>query len=125
MRRFVMIGLPVVLVGAFCVSLATQAADEDKPKYTIKQVMAKAHKSKLINKLAEGKGSKEEAQELLDLYKALGANKPPKGDLEGWKKKTVEMVEAAQDVVDDKPGAGQRLQKAANCAACHKEHKGK
>jgi hypothetical protein len=116
-----------VMIGLSALLLVARGAEEEggKPAYTIKQVMAKAHKSKLINKLAEGKGSKEEAQQLLDLYKALGANKPPKGDLEGWKAKTTAMVAAAQEVVDGKEGAGARLQKAANCANCHKEHKGK
>lgn len=115
-----------VMIGLSALLLVARGADEEgKPAYTIKQVMAKAHKSKLVNKLAEGKGTKAEAQELVDLYKALGANKPPKGDLEGWKAKTAAMVEAAQDVLDGKEGAGARLQKAANCANCHKEHKGK
>jgi len=111
------LALGVVVLGI------SQAADEEKPKYTIKQVMEKAHKSKLINKLAEGKGTKEEAKELLEMYQALGANKPPRGEAEGWKKKTMELAAAAQDVVDGKEGAGARLTKAANCAQCHKEHK--
>lgn len=115
--------LTVTILVLFPLSLAIVAAQDDKPEYTIKQVMEKAHKNKLINKLAEGKGTKEEAQELLKMYKALGANKPPKGDVEGWKKKTVVLIEAAQDVVDGKDGAGAKLKAAANCAGCHKEHK--
>ncbi|MBW3597687.1 MAG: hypothetical protein KY475_10465 [Planctomycetes bacterium] len=102
---------------------AVQAADEEKPEHTIKQVMAKAHKSKLINKVAAGEATEEEAKELLALYKALGGNKPPKGELEGWKKKTATMIEAAQAVVDGEEGAGEKLSKAANCANCDKEHK--
>lgn len=98
-------------------------ADEAKPKYTIKEVMKKAHKDGLMKKLADGGGSKADAEELLDLYKAMGKHKPPKGDLEGWKEKTKALIDAAQNVVDDKPGARDELKKAANCAECHKAHK--
>lgn len=115
--------LALTIVALLSIPYAVATAEDEKPEFTIKQVMEKAHKNKLMNKLAEGKGTKEEAQELLKMYKALGGNKPPKGDVEGWKKKTVELIDAAQAVVDGKEGAGTRLQKAANCAACHKEHK--
>jgi hypothetical protein len=108
---------------ALCCAWMVEAAEDDKPKHTIKDVMKVAHKEKLLDKIATGKGSKEEAKQLLELYQALGANKPPKGTAEGWKAKTIAIVEAAQEVVDDKAGAGAKLKKAVNCAQCHKEHK--
>ena len=98
-------------------------ADDEKPKYTIKEVMKKAHKDGLMKKLADGGGTKADAEELLDLYKALGKNKPPKGEAGSWQEKTKVLVDAAQNVVDDKPGARAELKKAANCAECHKAHK--
>jgi hypothetical protein len=100
-----------------------QEKEDDKPKYTIKQVMEKAHKNKLLNKVAEGKATEEEVKELVDLYRALGKNQPPKGEAEAWKKKTVALLKAAEEVAEGKEGAGERLTKAANCANCHKEHK--
>jgi cytochrome c553 len=103
--------------------LVVGAADDEKPKYTIKEVMKKAHKDGLMKKLSEGGGTKADAEELLDLYKALGKNKPPKGEPGSWEAKTKVLVDAAQKVVDDKPGAREELKKAANCAECHKAHK--
>jgi hypothetical protein len=113
--------LGIVLTVGFV--MMAQAADDAKPKYTIKEVMAKAHKEKLLDKVATGQGTKEDAQQLADLYKALGANTPPKGDPDSWKTKTVAILAAAQDVVDGKEGAGPKLKAAVNCANCHKEHK--
>ena len=73
--------------------------------------------------VTEGGGTKADAEELLDLYKALGKNKPPKGEAGSWQAKTKVLIDAAQNVVDDKPGAREELKKAANCAVCHKAHK--
>jgi cytochrome c553 len=112
----------VVIVLGLVFSLA-RAADDAKPKYTIKEVMKQAHKDGLLKKVAGGQGTKEDAQKLLDLYKALGENKPPKGDADGWKAKTAAIAQAAQDVVDGKAGASESLTKATNCAECHKVHK--
>jgi hypothetical protein len=85
--------------------------------------MKKAHKDGLLKKVAAGKGTKDDAKELLALYEALGKNKPPKGDAADWKTKTKTLIEAAQEVVDEKPGAAAKLEKAANCGECHKAHK--
>jgi hypothetical protein len=127
MRSFTTVAVLLALACASGLVLrgvnAQEKKEDDKPKYTIKQVMEKAHKNKLLNKVAAGEGTKEDAQQLLELYQALGKNQPPKGEAEGWKKKTVAIAEAAKEVVDGKPGAGAKLTKAANCANCHKEHK--
>lgn len=106
-------------------ALAADKADEDKPKFTVKQVMQKAHKGKdaLKNKVQAGNASAEEKKMLLGMYQALAKNEPPKGDKESWKEKTTALVKAAQGVVDDKEGAVNDLKKAANCGACHKVHK--
>lgn len=115
----------LVLVAIGSAAALVRAADEDekKPKYTIKEVMKKAHKDGLMKKLAAGDGTKEDAETLVSLYEALAKSKPPKGDAESWKTKTKVLVEAAKEVVEKKPGAGEKLQKAANCAECHKAHK--
>lgn len=117
----------VLMLLAVCLLFAAESARASdagtKPKYTIKQVMKKAHKDGLMKKLAMGEGSKEDAKELLELYEALGESKPPRGAAENWKKMTQEMVDAAQDVVHGKKDAGHRLTKAANCMGCHRMHK--
>jgi hypothetical protein len=114
----------LVLVAIGSAAALVRAEDKDeKPKYTIKEVMKKAHKDGLMKKLAAGDGTKEDAETLVSLYEALGKNKPPKGDAKSWMTKTKTLVEAAKEVLDKKPGAGEKLQKAANCAECHKAHK--
>ncbi len=44
--------------------------DDSKPKYTIKQVMAQAHKNGMYKKVAQGKATKEEKDKLVELYTA-------------------------------------------------------
>ncbi len=103
---------------------ANAAGDKDKkdekPKYTIKEVMADAHKSGLWKKVAAGTAEKEDRQKLADLYKALMQSTPPKGDAEAWKKTTTEMHKIAVDAIKD-PEAGKKLK--VNCGACHGKFK--
>jgi hypothetical protein len=100
------------------------SADEKKadPKYTIKEVMKEAHagKASLLKKVVGGKADKDEKQKLVDLYTALGQNKPPKGEAKDWTDKTKEMLSLAKDVAAGKDGAGEKLGKAVNCMECHK-----
>jgi hypothetical protein len=106
------------------VSVASlRAADDAKGKYTTKQVMAACMKSGLCKKVADGKASDAEKAKLVEMFAEMGKNKPPKGDAEGFKAKADAIHAAAKAVVDGEDGAGAKLAKAANCAACHKEHK--
>jgi hypothetical protein len=102
-----------------------QAAEAKKPKYTIKQVMENAHKEGLLKKIVEGKADKDEKKELLEYYQALAANKPPKGELKDWKKRTKAMVAAAKAVVAGKKGAEKKLGATVVCADCHSLHRPK
>jgi hypothetical protein len=111
-----------------------QAGDKDKkddkdekgkPKYSIKEVMKKAHsKDGLLNKVASGKGEKADAEKLLEMYTALAKNKPPEGDAQSWKRFTMGLIAAAKVAVEGGPDSGKRLKAAANCTGCHKLHKG-
>ena len=94
-----------------------------KPKHTIKQVMKEAHKKKLLNKVMDGKASKEEKQKLLDLYVSLWENKPPKGEQKSWDKLTSGIVVATAKSLVGREGAAAALKKATNCGGCHKPHK--
>jgi hypothetical protein len=115
------LALALVSAGAF------RAADKDDPKYTIKEVMKMAHTVEkgstdpnLFQKVAEGKATKDEKAKLLELYSALPANKPPKGEADEWKKTTSGMVTAVKAVVDGKENAEKDLKKAVACMDCHK-----
>jgi len=112
------VALAVSLVG-----VAAMSADDPPP---IKEIMKKAHTppgKSLLSKVTSGKASDEEKKQLVELYEALGKNKPPKGDEEEWKKRTDAMIAAAKDVAEGAKGAPAKLGKTVNCGACHKAHR--
>ncbi len=105
---------------------ALHAEDDDaKAKHSVKEIMAKCMKSGLCKKVADGKASAEETANLVAMLSELPKNEAPKGDADSWKKKTAAVAAAAKAVAEGKDGAAAALAKAANCAACHKEHKPK
>jgi hypothetical protein len=106
---------------ALCLGIP-RAGEKKEPKYTIKEVMKKAHKDGLWKKVASGDAGKEDREELAELYVALSENKPPKGDEKDWKKKTSAMVKASKAAVKNAED-GKKLTKIVNCGACHKAHK--
>jgi hypothetical protein len=104
------------------------AADDAKPKYDIEEIMQKAHKApkgklSLLQQVVKGKANEEQKNKLLEYYRELAKNKPPKGDQSDWGKRTNALVFAAKDAIAGKPSAGKALQSAAKCADCHKAHK--
>jgi hypothetical protein len=115
MKMSSLVGMAVLTLGLVSMTLA---ADE-KPKYTIKEVMKEAMKGGLCKKVATGKATEEDKAKLVEMFKAMTQNKPPKGESESWKSKTDALLTAAKG--DD----GKALGKAANCMACHEVHKGK
>ena len=114
----------VVVVGGWVVLSMTSGAQEDK-KVAIKEVMQVAMKGGLCAKVAKGEASPEEKKKLAGLFAALHENKPPRGEQSSWDAKTKALVDAANDVLAGKEGAGAKLREAANCMACHTAHKGK
>ena len=114
----------VVVVFGWTVFAMTSGAQDDK-KTTIKEVMQVAMKGGLCTKVAKGEANDEEKKKLAGLFAALHENKPPKGEQGSWDEKTKALVEAANDVLAGKAGAGDKLRMAANCMACHSAHKGK
>jgi hypothetical protein len=125
-----------LLIAVACVALAgviiaadgtTSSAQQDTPKYTIKDVMKKAHDKKtgLLNKVKAENATDAEAKQLLEMYVALSQNKPPQGDADSWKKKTDALVEGAKLYVDGKKDdAVTKLNGASNCKGCHSMHRG-
>jgi hypothetical protein len=114
-----------VLTLGLAASLGMFRAADDKPKYSIEEIMEKAHKGKpsLWKKVVDGKASKDDKQQLLEYYQELAKNKPEKGDAGDWKKRTSNLVKAAKDAVEGKAGSNKEVAKAANCKACHELHK--
>lgn len=119
--RKLLVACVVIAFGWVAVSLTSRAADA--PKHTIKDVMKVAMKGGLCSKVAKGEASADDKKQLVECFEALAANKPPKGEEAGWKEKTAALVAAAKAAAEGKDGAGAALQKAANCMACHKDHK--
>jgi hypothetical protein len=115
MKRLVGFSIAALVVGV-SVSLLP-AAEEAKPKYTIKEVMKFQKDDKLVDKFKKGEISKEEKQKLLDGYEAMALHKPPKGDEKEWKEKCEAVVKAIKG--DDKDAFG----KAVDCGGCHGKFK--
>jgi hypothetical protein len=108
------VGAVGVLVMAFLVGVSAQ----DAAKFTNKEVMQKAQKGGLWKKVASGKASDDDKKLLVEMYTALQANGPKKGDADSWKKRTEAMVAAA------KSADGKALTATAgDCMGCHKAHK--
>ena len=110
---------------ASSVGFAWMDDEEEKPKYTTKQVMAKVFKGRtaLLSKVSKGTATEEEKKSFMEYLNALAKNSPSKGDAESWKTKTAALIKAGKAVVAGDEGGGAALKKAANCAACHKAHK--
>jgi hypothetical protein len=120
-RHILAFGLATSLIAATVMVSISRAADE-KPKYTIKEVMA-AHKKGDLKKVLGGNASQAEKDKLVDMYKAMHAAEPPKGDKADWKKATKTALDAAEEVAAGKDGSLERLDKATKCGGCHKAHK--
>ena len=123
MRRLSLLSLICFVASVTLTARAGEYVAE--AEVTIKDVMNQAHKKpkELLKKAATGRATDAEKAELLELYKAMAAATPPKGDKTEWQERTDAMVSAAQAAIDGKPDAGTLLTKAANCAACHSAHK--
>ena len=114
MRKLLIAGL-VLAFGWVAVGLVG-AEDKEEMKVCMK--------GGLCAKVAKGEATAEEQKKLAGLFAALHAAKPPKGEAESWDAKTKALLQAADDVLAGKEGAGDKLKAAANCMECHKAHKG-
>ena len=124
MKKMLSMFAGCMLVAGY-VCLPSFAADDEKPKYSIEDVMKKGMNPKtgLLKKVSAGDASDEEKKTLAEMFTALGKNEPPKGDAQSWKKKTRALDKAGKALVEGDEKAPAMLKKAANCKACHSEHK--
>jgi hypothetical protein len=120
MRKF-LVALVIVAFGWVVISVTGTA--QEKPKYTTKEVMQKAHKGGLMKKVAEGKASADEKKQLVEFYEALDANKPKKGDEAEWKVKTTAILAAARAAAEGQQDAAKKLSDTVKCMDCHQAHK--
>jgi hypothetical protein len=132
--RFVKFAVPALAAVGLLAGLAlSRAADDPKPKYSVKEVMQKAHRDdpdkdivSIYSKITKtGKATDDDKKQLVELYTALGQNNPPKGDADSWKAKTDALLTAAKEVADGKDKGVDDLRKAADCRGCHMAHKAK
>jgi hypothetical protein len=100
--------------------LGTNDAQEKKAKHTIPEVMKQAHKSGLWKKVATGKASDAEKEQLVELYTSLSQNEPPKGEHKAWKERTEAMLAAAKLSAKGDDKGGKALLSLVNCGMCHK-----
>lgn len=112
------------------ISVASDVIAEDAPDaptdgpLTIKQVMRYAMTQHLCKKVIKNQASPADQQRLVELFEALAKCKPPVGSEASWNEKTAALVTAAKEVAAGKP-AQKALMEAANCSACHNEHRPK
>ncbi len=124
-RTFIALLLAVLIIssGVVAQELAERkAADE----MSIAEIMGETNKKpiQLLKKVQKGEANDAEKARLVDLYKSMAKQEPPKGNLDDWKKRMDLLVDAAEKGQKGEPGADKLLRKAANCMACHKDHKG-
>ena len=114
-------------LGGLVLLLGSSGAGDKKeePKYEIREVMKKAMaKGGLVSRVAEGTATAAEKKQLVELFIALHANTPPRGDVSKWQRVTNDLVAIARSVEKGEAG-GEKLVKVINCNACHGEFKAK
>lgn len=122
MKRGLIVGafavLGMVLIMNSPVEGVVGGKDDKVP--TVKEIMGGCMKSGLCKKVMSGKGDDAEKEKLFKMLAQLEKNKAPAGtDDTNWKKLTKNISEAVKD------GDLKKVQKALDCAGCHKEYKGK
>jgi len=116
-----------VAAAALFAALTFAVADENHE--IIEKVMKEGMKGdeSPLSKVIDGKATAEEITALGALVKTMHGTKAPKGDQAKYDEKVAELI-AAMDAVaggaKDAP-AIERLDTAANCKACHTDHKPK
>ena len=102
-----------------CVAVVSHA--EDKPKYTVAEIMKALNKGEdsVGKRVGKGMGTKADFDTLVAYYSSLPLNEPEQGDPATWKQKATALLEAAKALQSGKDGALAQYNKAADCKACH------
>lgn len=127
MRTLKLVGLAIQILTASGGGRASRADDDDSHAVIVaamRRVFTGAEPP-LILRAAAGDASETEKKRLLKVLTGMAQAQPDHGGAESWKARTGALTAAAQDLLDGKDGAGERLRAAADCRACHQAHRGK
>jgi hypothetical protein len=126
-RALKRLGLAIVVLAVAAGWNANRAADDDSQAVIIAAMrrVFTGQDPPLVYKAAAGQAGETEKKRLLTVLTGLAKTQVDHGDADAWKARTAALVEAAQDIVDGKDGAGVRLRQAADCKACHQAHRAK
>ena len=103
---------PAALILGLAVALpVVRAADMDDSRQVVIAAMRRVFTgpNALIGRAAAGEAGETEKQRLLKVLTGMAAVLPAHGDAASWKARTEALVAAAQDLVDGKEGARDRL----------------
>ncbi len=91
----------------------------------IESVMKDGFKGKesIAAKIGKGEASADEKKKMAGLVAKLIGTKPPQGDAKAWADKVGKLDAAAKAIASGKADSAELWKAAANCKACHKEHK--
>lgn len=103
----------------------TFSANADDAHELIEKAMKEGHKGKtsIVAKIKDGSASKADIEKLHGWYKAMAKVKPPKGEVDSWKKKTTRIGGLLGKIAKGDEKAKKAFGKAINCKACHNPHK--
>src|SRR5262245_61523650 len=126
MQKLLAMALLLVGIDAVCPSDDQAKEERDESKTSINKIMLAVHRPRpdaLVYKVKEGRATSEEQKKLLGYYEALAKFSPRRGDADGWKRKTEELIEATRRVIKREEKSRERLAKARDCRGCHSVHK--
>jgi hypothetical protein len=111
-----------LLLSALALCTGTSLVAADAPKYTIKEVMKTLHKGddNIAKHVLQGKGTKDEINQLVEYYQSLPQATPKQGDIQVWKQKATALYASAKALQAGQPNALAAYKQAANCKECHK-----
>ncbi len=94
----------------------------DASKLDIAGVMRHAMTKGLCQKVIKNQARSEEIEQLVQLFERLEQLDPPVGSEEKWAAFTRELVDASRAIASGQ-STHEQLKRAANCNACHREHR--
>lgn len=103
------------------------AEAEAPPAMTISTIMKSIHEGKNSKAVLapEGKLSDDDLNQMLELYTLMAAMRPPKGEPAHFQELTRNLITATKGLLAKTPGADDEYRQAADCKACHAQHRSK
>jgi len=111
---------------AVCLANDNMKDKKEDSKTSINKIMLAVHRPRpdaLVYKVEEGRATAEEQKKLLGYYEALATFSPPRGDTDGWKRRTEALIEATRGVIKGQEKSRERLAEGRDCRGCHTVHK--